>query len=236
MMYTLLVARLHGGSEEREILELFYRWLTPAEQERSDRFRRSDDRYRSLAAQLLVRWFYRNEAIDWQNDRMTGAHGKPFLNTRPDLCFNTAHSGHWVVAAFNSSPVGVDVEEVRPVNPELAARYFTPDELKLFAKSKDSEPDVAFLRIWTLKEAYLKFTGSGLTRSLRSFSVVPEKDYYVIEGNGKDFDPAPAVELIEMNDSERVFIAGCTVKKDLPAQVSKMKIDESLLQEIKSGK
>jgi len=67
----------------------------------------------------------------------------------------------------------VDVEGVRPIKnvDELVARFFSPRENELFQKVPDGEKPAAFFNLWTRKEALLKATGEGITRSLNLVEV-----------------------------------------------------------------
>ena len=94
--------------------------------------------------------------------------GKPYLKKYPDFHFNTSHSKDIIAVAVSSAPVGVDVEILRDVNLKIAERRFTETE-KAFVKTNED-----FFYVWTRKEAYLKKTGQGLSRSLSSFCVLDE--------------------------------------------------------------
>ena len=102
--------------------------------------------------------------------------GKPILQTPgndPPLCFNLTHSrGAVALAVSVGREVGIDVEERRRRVEYLglAQRYFAPDEARhLEQLHEDDRPD-AFFAIWTLKEAYVKGLGRGLTFPLDAFS------------------------------------------------------------------
>ena len=49
---------------------------------------------------------------------------------------------------------------------ELVARFFSPRESELFQKVSADQKPAAFFNLWTRKEAMLKATGEGITRSL----------------------------------------------------------------------
>ena len=69
--------------------------------------------------------------------------------------------------------VGVDIERIRPVDHAgLAARFFHPDEAAFLRASLDPQTD--FVTVWTLKESFLKAEGCGLSRSPRTFAVLPD--------------------------------------------------------------
>jgi 4'-phosphopantetheinyl transferase len=65
------------------------------------------------------------------------------------------------------------VEEVRrSLEPlDLATHFFSAAEVAALAALDGDERLLAFFRCWTRKEAYLKGTGSGLSRPLHDFDV-----------------------------------------------------------------
>lgn len=104
-----------------------------------------------------------------------GENGKPYLADNPDTYFSITHSDKWVFLAVSDSEVGIDAQAPRKVCPRLAARSTTAEELAWV--KLDTEPH--FTRLWTMKEAYLKFTGTGLTVPIREVTIsVPPADGY----------------------------------------------------------
>lgn len=95
--------------------------------------------------------------------------GKP---CHPDLFFNLSHSGGGVALALSEEgEVGCDTERLRPV-PMCVERAFFPAEKRYLEGAEDRA--LAFFRLWTGKESYLKMTGEGL-KGLRSVEVSPER-------------------------------------------------------------
>jgi 4'-phosphopantetheinyl transferase len=72
--------------------------------------------------------------------------------------------------------VGVDVEVVAPRNVpvEVAERFFSAAEVAHLRACADGVRDVRFTELWTLKEAYIKAVGTGLSHPLDTFSVLPD--------------------------------------------------------------
>lgn len=89
---------------------------------------------------------------------LTGPQGKPFLPGGPE--FNISHSCGHVAVAFSPLPVGLDVEAVRPYLEKLPERIFSPEELSWFLCRGSTKID--FFTLWTLKESYYKYLGTGL--------------------------------------------------------------------------
>ena len=90
-----------------------------------------------------------------------GIYGKPFLSDYPNVHFNISHSGAYAVCAVSDRPIGVDVQAIRPYNPDVAKYVCSFNELMQIESSSD--PASEFTRIWTRKEAHLKMFGCGLT-------------------------------------------------------------------------
>ncbi len=69
--------------------------------------------------------------------------------------------------------VGIDIEFPRTVLPyeRLAERYFSQKEQAYLNASRD--PCAAFLTVWTRKEAFLKYCGTGISRNLQEFDLLP---------------------------------------------------------------
>lgn len=105
--------------------------------------------------------------------------GKPFFSAHPQLRFNLSHSGSFALCALDDSPVGVDLETIRPHHPRLAQRICSPAELEWV--SAQSDPQRALLSLWTKKEARVKQAGTGLTVPLREI-YVPFDDDAVLDG------------------------------------------------------
>ena len=107
--------------------------------------------------------------------------GKPELvadEVDAPLRFNLSHSKSVALLAVTlNSEVGVDVEDVRPIERDVAKRFFSPAEIARMAPLDGEEWLNAFYRCWTRKEAILKVEGMGLRIPLNSFdvSVLPEE-------------------------------------------------------------
>jgi 4'-phosphopantetheinyl transferase len=102
-------------------------------------------------------------------------HGKP--TTEPDcgLRFNLSNSLGLVVCLIaQGAEVGVDVEPYDRAGNivELAPDVFSPPEIAQLEILHGQEKLDRALSIWTLKEAYIKARGAGLSLPLSGFSTV----------------------------------------------------------------
>jgi 4'-phosphopantetheinyl transferase len=97
----------------------------------------------------------------------TGQDGKPELADNPDgLYFNASRSRDFALIALARTPVGVDIEAVRPEFTwrTVAMHWFHPRERALLASAPEARRVDLFFQIWTHKEAYFKGVGLGLNR------------------------------------------------------------------------
>lgn len=88
------------------------------------------------------------------------------------LRFNLSHSKTVaLLAVATGTEVGVDVEDIRPIEHGLAKRFFSAAELESMAALEGDAWLDAFYRCWTRKEAILKVEGVGMRIPLDSFDV-----------------------------------------------------------------
>lgn len=96
-------------------------------------------------------------------------HGKEYVKDR-DIYYNVSHTYELLCSAVSDSEIGVDCETVSERDWEaLSERFFTDREYTQIKAAPD--PLDEFIRIWTKKESYVKYTGEGLSRPLDSFDV-----------------------------------------------------------------
>jgi 4'-phosphopantetheinyl transferase len=150
--------------------------LSRQESERMRAFHFAPDRLRYAVAHANMRRILggylqrRPEKVCFAANRF----GKPELanEEKSSLQFNLSHTQSIaVLAVAQGQPVGVDVEEVRPIEPEAATAHFSAAELSNLGTLHGDAWLAGFYRCWTRKEAILKAEGVGLHRALDSFDV-----------------------------------------------------------------
>lgn len=177
----LRVARCSGL--DNALREAYWQLLDDVERTRNQRFRFQADRDRHLLGRALLR----SSIAEWLGTKPQAlslrldAHGKPQLGNAPNvfeepaaseqLHFNLSHSGDWVVVALANVPVGIDVEHTLRKSDvlSLAAHYFYGEELKELQSFPEPEQRERFFDYWTLKEAYMKARGEGISLGLENF-------------------------------------------------------------------
>lgn len=144
-------------------------WLTEAERVRYGRFVHDDDRLMFLVGRVMARALVGRalgrDPTGWR--WREGPHGRPEID-EPGATwrFNVAHSAGLVVCAIgNGHDLGVDVEDLRrkPATSGFARRYLSPAEVADVEAQPDDAQQERLLTYWTLKEAYLKARGLGVS-------------------------------------------------------------------------
>jgi hypothetical protein len=109
-----------------------------------------------------------------------GPHGKPYFAKPPlrgRVHFSLSHSGAYGALLFHGETVGLDIEDLSLRGAleagrmeRIAARFFTEDERKYVIEGEAPGLRQRFFGVWTAKEAYIKYTGRGMSEGLSSFS------------------------------------------------------------------
>lgn len=123
-----------------------------------------DQKFR-LFGKLIVEQFHLSHsmAFHWSRWQLS-KYGKPFLTG--GLNFNISHSGDYVCVAFSNKDVGIDLEQITPIDLDSVLQYLHEDEREYISEAKI--PNEAFFKVWTRKEAFLKAKGCGLVQNMNS--------------------------------------------------------------------
>lgn len=147
--------------------QLFVNLLDAGERERIGRFGLASRQLQHIVAHGLKRLVLARIA-GVQSDKLRfglGNFGKPHLLTQQSIEFSLAHCDGLVgIAVSTVGQVGLDLEPAdRVIDDRVAARY-----LSLSGKVAVG---VDRIRLWTLKEAYVKATGEGITEAFTRCAV-----------------------------------------------------------------
>jgi 4'-phosphopantetheinyl transferase len=203
------VWHLHADRLPDRFLQHFASLLSPDEAARHARITHERTRREHLLARGLVRTVLAGytgvaaEALEFVAD----TYGKPMVSPRSrgrlaELHFNLSHSHGVVVCAVGGGrQVGIDVENrLREVEYlALAERYFAAAEFAHLQTLDGADLQSAFFAIWTLKEAFVKAIGQGLSFPLDSFAFRLDVDRLVgfrpppVPGSWRfvQFEPTP---------------------------------------------
>lgn len=156
----------------RSLTDQVVRHLSAERQLRVEKFRNYMDARRSITAELLVRRLAMDQLGVRNEDIVFGenSYNKPYLVSSPHFHYNLSHSGEWVVCAVDQQPVGIDIEQIKPIELDIAKNFFTTAEYNRLMEADEAQRLEQFYQLWTLKESYIKAVGQGLSIPLDSFS------------------------------------------------------------------
>ena len=104
---------------------------------------------------------------------MRNAHGKPSLvDNINNLSFNLSHNNDLLIMAICvNDNIGCDIENpIRKISIEpISRRYFSQQEHQQLCELIGEAKKQRFFEIWTLKEAFVKATGVGISLGLDTF-------------------------------------------------------------------
>lgn len=161
---------------ERRLIEFESEKLLMLIQEKRDKilkFKKLERVYQSILGYILIKFILiekyniNNKDIHIRNNN----YGKPFLAEYPHLHFNISHSGDWVVCAFDTSEVGIDIEQIMPIDMAVLDVFCTKNEIHQILSTEENERLKMIYTIWTSKESYVKAIGVGLNKDLKSFDI-----------------------------------------------------------------
>ncbi len=152
-------------------------YIDEERKEKALRYKERKDRLLSLGASYLIKRFTSSSPLLY-TDR-----GKPYKSNEH---FSISHSGRYAIFALSSSPVGIDIEAIRPYSRRLEEAVLSEEERKAVKNDGD------FLSLWCLKESLLKATGEGLSKRLKE--VNPVEGLYIYK------DKAFASKLIRLKE------------------------------------
>lgn len=179
-------------------------WLDQQERSRANAFKFACDRTLYVAAHSFLRQSlsqYAPLAPDaWRF--VTNAYGKPAIANHgyQHLKFNLSHTTGLIACVISDNnkvnTVGVDVEQHKTLAdmPALCRYAFTPQEAEHVLAHHDlTIQEARFFTYWTLKEAYIKAKGMGLS--------IPLQDFYFSQNEQQQWQLHTTNALEEKNQS-----------------------------------
>jgi len=176
--------RATGAGDLDDAHDADLRHLSADERARCARFIFARDRRDFAAAHALLRdrlsHYGGVDPAAWTFDAAPG--GKPFIVSatgEPALAFNLSHTRGFVACAIaGAGDLGIDVESIDRAadGRAIAERYFSASECDGLDACETRDRAVRFIELWTLKEAYVKAIGRGLSHPLDAFAFTFEGD------------------------------------------------------------
>lgn len=179
------------------VLSRYRRLLSTAEAARAQRFHFSADRHRYLVTRALVRTVLARyaSATAEQLAFPVNAYGRPGLPAVQDggrrISFNLSHTPEMVILGLSfAHALGVDVENTgrAPAAAASARGFLSAHERADLAALPEPQRQLRYFQYWTLKEAYVKARGMGLSLPM------DQCGFRFSPGGGLDMTIAPGLD------------------------------------------
>lgn len=213
-LWHAVPSRMSGGGDRNLV--------SPEEAKRAGEFAFQKDRELYLCSRILLRMAL-SSLIDVPPEQWrfsAGPLGKPQIDSPSEgrsLQFNLSHTqGMIVCGVTQGNSVGVDVERLdRDVDIEGIAQRFHADEYRrIFALPAHKQRE-AFFTIWTLKEAYAKACGCGLSNGFGTSRFVLGSDGNLTEAEVDHADSEWSFFCPALSAEHRVAVAVAQAKARL---------------------
>jgi 4'-phosphopantetheinyl transferase len=146
-----------------------YNSLSDSRKAHIDKMKRREDRLRSLAAGHILTGLLK-ECGEKNFTLETLQNGKPQL-AGSDWFFSLSHSHEGVVAVVSKSPIGIDIEKIKPIDDKLID-YVCNQKEKEYVLQGEADKFYRFFCVWTAKEAFFK-KSNGKAPSVRAVDTTP---------------------------------------------------------------
>ena len=187
--------------------------LSPDESVRASKFRFDKDHDAFIKGTGLLRLLIQlyieipAEEISFTQNNF----GKPEIRmdqNKRNLNFNLSNSqNHLCIGFILNAAIGVDIEVIKPINDyyDVAENFFSESEIAQLKTFSEEKSLAAFYTCWTGKEAFIKFSGEGLSYPLKQFDVKIKV---------LDIDKVFQYPLVIKNTDEEFFVESFKFNRD----------------------
>jgi len=173
MNFPILLCEIDNYDKYSDLLHCWSSILSYDEKKKLEHLKFLKDKLNFLIGRVLVKNIL-NPRSPAEVKFASNGYGKLYTIDEKKLeykYFNISHTHNMVAVVFSGKhEVGVDVEKKRPVDYKSLINYFaSSDEKKRVLGSDDISNE--FYKVWTIKEAYLKAVGVGLSNDITSINM-----------------------------------------------------------------
>lgn len=135
------------------------------------KWKKGEKPWQEILGDLVKKYHQAEKCPEILKDEM----GKPYFPGNP-FYFNVSHSGEYLALAISKEPVGIDLQKIKAVKEGMYPKVVRPSEEALIGAERERD----FIRLWTLKESFVKAEGKGLRIPMRDYHFVKEKEDYLV--------------------------------------------------------
>lgn len=210
--------------KDKQLLNRYFPLLNTEEAVQQKRFHFEKHRHQYLITRAMIRTLL-SRYVDIPPEQLRfikNEYGRPELvkeQQKLPIHFNLSHTDGLIVCGIVlDREIGVDVEDITRGGDlvQIADRFFSPSEVKdLHTVPADRQED-RFFDYWTMKEAYIKARGMGLSIPLEQFSYhINDNDPYIgLTVDPRQNDPGDRWQIRQWRCAPHFKIALCLERQE----------------------
>lgn len=171
LIYMLPILSSFWSETETKLLQ----YLSSERQQKVMNYVHASDRKLSLYAALTARMGF-SQVSGIPVSKLSFSYStnhKPLLSNNTNYDFSFSHTHNFVLCCISKNgAVGADTEKISAAPFEVMKQVFHPEEIQFVRSAPDWRLDEYFFKIWTRKEAYMKYLGVGLVCDLPSSNIL----------------------------------------------------------------
>lgn len=137
-----------------------------------DDYKNDHDKLNMLLSEMIIKMIYSkmyNLNLRTININVT-PFGKPSISNSYNFSYSISHTSTYLACCVSNHNIGIDIEVCQHMDENLLQLICTPKELDYILNS--NYKNINSTMIWTRKEAYYKFIGTGLQDNINEFDTL----------------------------------------------------------------
>lgn len=210
MKQTIELRIVNIASISNDEFEMYLKTVSLSRLVNISRYKKKADKLRSVMSEILIRRaYYEYTSKELTKEIKFNEYGKPYIDDS-EFFFNISHSGDYVLIAYGDSEVGVDIQKCVDIPKLMQSLIFLPDELTYINSLPSNSRKEPLVQLWTMKESYLKYLGTGLTKEMNTF-IINMKDGSVMDIGG---ELLPRIHIKSFPVFEDYYVSICSEARD----------------------
>ena len=142
---------------------------------------------KSIISEIILSELLDQMNIDYDSLNIKySKNGKPFINN--ELFYSIAHSNNYIAVAISNKNIGIDIEEIDNFRIDNIDVFTNIEEQDFINKSNNRLNNA--IKVFTLKEAYIKF---------KDLSIFDIKNINVVKNNKLEIDECNIKAIVKKN-------------------------------------
>lgn len=146
---------------QEDVYRDYYQKLPKQRKEKADKLKRKENKCQSVGVYSLYQKIVKEK------------------QQKESFVYNFSHSGNYVVCSISekeNSYVGCDIENIKEVKATFMNRYYNAEEIRYVEEGEQEEEKRSrLIRLWTIKESFMKAVRLGSNLATKSFTVIIDK-------------------------------------------------------------